>query len=126
VVAVTPREKDLGPPRQAEGAPAGNGTPTDHCNVNSHLIRQYCNATLGRWSPLTWALRLACRLWNYQCPDGDLVTSIMHDIWRVTHQVADGQFPWSKVAGCIPSAERYVDPKAEIYQQWIKPLRRVL
>ena len=69
-----------GPPRQAEGAPAENGTPTDHSNVNSHSIKQYCNATL----------------------------------------------PLSQVASCIRSAERYVDPEAEIHQQWIESLRRVL
>ena len=114
-----------GPPRQAEGAPAENGTPTDHSNVKSNSIKQYCNATLRRWSPLTWALRLACRLGNYLWPDSDLVSSIMHDIWRVTDQVADDQFPWSEVAGCIRSTERYVGPKAEIHQQWIESLRRV-
>ena len=168
-------ERNLGPPRQAEGAPAENGTPTDHSNVNSNFIKQYCDATLGRWSPLTWALsyaaaghlviplehgdisgsaghsasdlpttewflengfrrwqrngdahRLACRLWNYHWPDGDLVSSIMHDIWGVTDQVADDQFPWSEVASCLRSAERYVGPEAEIHQQWIESPRRVL
>jgi hypothetical protein len=39
VVVVLPPEKDLGPPRQAEGAPAENGTPTDHSNVNINFIR---------------------------------------------------------------------------------------
>ena len=58
--------------------------------------------------------------------DSDLVSSIMHDIWRVTDQVADDQFPWSEVAGCIRSTERYVGPKAEIHQQWIESLRRGL
>jgi hypothetical protein len=52
-------ERNLGPPRQAEGAPAKNGTPTDHSNVNSSFTKQYCNETLGRWSPLTWALSYA-------------------------------------------------------------------
>jgi hypothetical protein len=126
VVVVTLPEMNLGPPRQADGAPAETDTPTDHSNVKSHFIKQYCNATLGRWSPLTWALRLACRLWNYQCPDGDLVTSIMHDIWQVTDQVADDQFPRAEVASCIRSAKRYVGPETEIPQQWIESLRRVL
>jgi hypothetical protein len=74
-----PPHENLGPSPQAEGAPAENGTPTDHSNLNSNLIKQYCNATL----------------------------------------------PWSEVASCIRSAERYVDPKPEIHQQWIEILRRV-
>jgi hypothetical protein len=80
VIIVTLPERNLGPPRQAEGATGGNGTPTDHSNVNSHFIKQYCSATLPR----------------------------------------------SEVASCIRSTERYVGPDAEIYQQWIELLRRVL
>jgi len=80
VIAVTLPERNLGPPRQAEGAPAENGTPTDHSNVKSNSIKQCCNATL----------------------------------------------PVSQVASCIRSAEWYVDPEAEIHQQWIESLRRVL
>jgi hypothetical protein len=157
VIAVPPPESRE-PPQHAEGAPGENGTPTDHSNVKSHFIKQYCNATLGRWSPLTWALsyagaghlviplehgdisgsgfrrwqrnedahRLACRLWDYHWPDGDLVSSIMHDIWVVTDQVADDQFPWSEVASSIRRAERNVGPEAEIHHQWTESLRRVL
>jgi hypothetical protein len=75
-----PPPESLEPPQHAEGAPAENGTATDHSNVNSNLIKQYCNATL----------------------------------------------PWSEVANCIRSAERYAGPEAEIHQQWIESLRRVL
>jgi hypothetical protein len=83
VIAVTLRERNLGPPRQAEGAPIRKiGTPTDHSNVNSHFIKQYCDATLGRWSPLTWALSHAAA--------GHLVISWEKLIYRCTQCDATG------------------------------------
>jgi hypothetical protein len=56
VVAVPPPEKNLGPPRQAGGAPAENGTPTDHSNVDIKVIRTPVKR--GPW-PVDYALSLA-------------------------------------------------------------------
>jgi hypothetical protein len=42
---VPPPENQGAAPTNRRGT-AENGTPTDHSNVNSHSIKQYCNATL--------------------------------------------------------------------------------
>ena len=113
-----PPHENLGPPLEAEGAPAESGTPTDHSNVNSNFIKQYCNATLGRWSPLTWALSYAAA--------GHLVIPLEHgrnippqtaSRQRLERQGWDGWSPRVRcrvgLASCIRSAERYVGPEAE-------------
>jgi Bifunctional DNA primase/polymerase, N-terminal len=95
VVAVTLPERNLGPPRQAEGAPAENGTPTDHSNLNSNFIKQYCNGSLGGWSPLTWALSWAAA--------GHLVIPLEHGT-RVPHKLLLGS-GWSAKAGTAGSRD---------------------
>ena len=84
-----PPHENLGPPLEAEGAPAESGTPTDHSNVNSNFIKQYCNATLGRWSPLTWALSYAAA--------GHLVIPLEHGR-NIPHRLLLGS-GWSAKAG---------------------------
>jgi hypothetical protein len=51
-----PPPENLRPPRQTEGAPAENGTPTDHSNVNINFIRTPVKR--GPW-PVDYALSLA-------------------------------------------------------------------
>jgi hypothetical protein len=154
-VIVVPPHENLGPPLEAEGAPAENGTPTDHSNVNSNFIKQYRNATLGRWSPLTWALSYAAA--GYLVIPLEHGRNIPHRLllgkgWSAKAGTAGSRDPdqikawwqfdcsamigivtavsaWSPlliIASCIRSAERYFGPKAEIPQPWIEPLRRVL
>jgi hypothetical protein len=55
-----PPERNLGPPpRQAEGPPAENGTPTDHSDFNRNFIRTTSvNGYTGLW-PVHFALRWA-------------------------------------------------------------------
>jgi DNA-binding CsgD family transcriptional regulator len=94
-VAVVPPPESLEPPRQAEGAPAENGTPTGHSNVNSNFIKQYCNGTLGRWSPLTWALSYAAA--------GHLVIPLEHGR-NIPHRRLLGS-GWSAKAGAAGSRD---------------------
>jgi Bifunctional DNA primase/polymerase, N-terminal len=94
-VAVVPPPESLEPPRQAEGAPAENGTPTDHSNINSNSIKQYCNGSLGGWSPLTWALNWAVA--------GHLVIPLEHGR-RIPHRLLLGS-GWSAKAGTAGSRD---------------------
>jgi Bifunctional DNA primase/polymerase, N-terminal len=55
VVAVTLPEKNPGPPQEADGAPTGNGTPSDHSNVNINSIRTPVKMYTGPW-PVDFAL----------------------------------------------------------------------
>ena len=88
-------EKNLGPPRQAEGAPAENGTPTDQLNAKLHLIKQLGNATLGRWSARTWALNWAAA--------GHLVIPLEHGR-KIPHRLLLGS-GWSAKAGTAGSRD---------------------
>jgi hypothetical protein len=106
-----PLPENLGPPRQAEGAPAENGTPTDQFNLQRNFIRTPVKGCTGP-SPVHFALRWAAA--------GHLVIRLEHGR-NISHRLLLGS-GWS---GCIHSAERYVDPKADIHQQWIELLRRV-
>jgi hypothetical protein len=63
-----PPENNHGPPRHAEGPPPENGTPTDHSNVMSHFIKQYCNATFS-WSEVASCIRSAER---YAGPEAEI------------------------------------------------------
>jgi hypothetical protein len=72
-------ERNLGPPGQAEGAPAENGTPTDHSNVNSHFIKQYCSATLS-WSEVASCIRSAER---YVGPEAEIHQQWAESLRRV-------------------------------------------
>ena len=111
---------------QGPGSYLSDQTSVSHSVSDLPTTEWFLENGLRRGQRNKDAHRLACRLWNYHCPDADLVTSIMHDIWRVTDQVADDQFPRAEVANCIRSAERYAGPEAEIHQQWIESLRRGL
>jgi hypothetical protein len=104
-------ENGPGPPRQAEGPPAENGSPTDQLDRHSNFIRTPLNG-YSCPSPIHFALSWAAA--------GHLVIPLEHGK-NMPHRQLLGS-GWS---GCIRSAERYVDPKAEIHQQWIELLRRV-
>jgi hypothetical protein len=94
-VIVVPPPENLGPPRQTEGAPPENGTPTDHFNVNSNSIKQCCNGSLGGWSPLTWALSYAAA--------GHLVIPLEHGR-NIPHRRLLGR-GWSAKAGTAGSRD---------------------
>jgi hypothetical protein len=94
-VIVVPPPENLGPPRQTEGAPPENGTPTDHFNVNSNSIKQCCNGSLAGWSPLTWALSYAAA--------GHLVIPLEHGR-NIPHRRLLGR-GWSAKAGTAGSRD---------------------
>ena len=104
-------ERNLGPPRKAEGAPAENGTPTDQFNLQRNFIRTPVKGYTGP-SPVHFALSWAAA--------GHLVTRLEHGR-NISHRLLLG----SRWGGCIRSAERYVNPKADIHQLSIELLRRV-
>jgi hypothetical protein len=122
-ISVPVAQRNLGPPRQAEGAPAENGTPTDHSNVNVHPINQHGNATL-LWPPLNAALSWAAA--------GHLVIPLEHGK-NIPNRLLLGK-GWSPKAGTVGSQ----DP--EIIKAWwerdsianigivtaVSPLSRVL
>jgi hypothetical protein len=101
VVAVTLPERNLGPPRQADGAQAETDTPTDHSNVNIHHINQRGNATL-LWPPLNAALSWAAA--------GHLVIPLEHGK-NIPNRLLLGK-GWSPKAGTVGSQ----DP--EIIKAW--------
>jgi Bifunctional DNA primase/polymerase, N-terminal len=112
-----------GPPRQAESAPAENGTPTDRSNVNVHPVNQHGNATL-LWPPLNAALSWAA--------DGHLVIPLKHGKNR-PHGLLLGK-GWSPKAGTAGSRDPeqitawwQSDPSAVIgIVTGVSPLSRVL
>jgi hypothetical protein len=67
------------PPQHAEGAPGENGTPTDHSNVKSHFIKQYCNATFS-WSEVASCIRSAER---YVGPEAEIHQQWAESLRRV-------------------------------------------
>jgi hypothetical protein len=117
-VIVVPPPENLGPPRQAEGAPAENGTPNDHSNVNVHLINQQL------WPPLNAALSWAAA--------GHLVIPLEHGK-NIPNRLLLGK-GWSPKAGTVGSQDPEIikawwerDPIANIgIVTAVSPLSRVL